>query len=111
ETMENRLVVIRTVDVGADKQAEYLDIPDEVNPIMGNRGIRLCLDRKRMFKAQIRAIYRASAYGNLAMMYPMITSEEELDEIEKIIREIKAGLLEKEIPFKEIPVGIMVETP
>ncbi|HIZ23084.1 MAG TPA: phosphoenolpyruvate--protein phosphotransferase [Candidatus Blautia faecigallinarum] len=111
ETMENRLVVIRTVDLGADKQAEYLDIPDEVNPIMGNRGIRLCLDRKRMFKAQIRAIYRASAYGNLAMMYPMITSEEELDEIEKIIREIKAGLLEKEIPFKEIPVGIMVETP
>ena len=78
---------------------------------MGNRGIRLCLDRKRMFKAQLRAIYRASAYGNLAMMYPMIASEEEIDEIDAIVAEIKAGLLEKEIPFREIPVGIMIETP
>mgnify|MGYP005769580781 FL=1 len=111
ETMGDRLVVIRTVDLGADKQADYLDIPDEVNPIMGNRGIRLCLDRKRMFKAQIRAIYRASAYGNIAMMYPMITSEEELDEIEEIIDEIKKGLTEKKIPYKDILTGIMVETP
>lgn len=111
ETMGDRLVVIRTVDLGADKQAAYLDIPDEVNPIMGNRGIRLCLDRKLMFKAQIRAIYRASAYGNLAMMYPMITSEEELDEIEEIIAEIKKGLSEKNIPYKNIQTGIMIETP
>lgn len=111
ETMGDRLVVIRTVDLGADKQAAYLDIPDEVNPIMGNRGIRLCLDRKLMFKAQIRAIYRASAYGNLAMMYPMITSEEELDEIEEIIAEIKKGLSEKNIPYKDIQTGIMIETP
>lgn len=111
ETMGDRLVVIRTVDLGADKQADYLDIPDEVNPIMGNRGIRLCLDRKKMFKAQIRAIYRASAYGNLAMMYPMITSEEELDEIEEIIAEIKKGLSEKQIPYKDIETGIMIETP
>lgn len=111
ETMGDRLVIIRTVDLGADKQAAYLDIPDEVNPIMGNRGIRLCLDRKLMFKAQIRAIYRASAYGNLAMMYPMITSEEELDEIEEIIAEIKKGLSEKNIPYKDIQTGIMIETP
>ena len=111
ETMGERLAVIRTVDLGADKQAEYLDIPEESNPIMGNRGIRLCLDRKRMFKAQLRAIYRASAYGNLGMMYPMITSEEELDEIESIIEEVKTGLREKEIPFKEIRTGIMIETP
>jgi phosphotransferase system enzyme I (PtsI) len=111
ETMGERIAVIRTADLGADKQAEYLDIPKEVNPIMGNRGIRLCLDRKRMFKAQLRAIYRASAYGNLALMYPMISSEKELDEIEELIEEVKEGLREKDIPFKDIPTGIMIETP
>ena len=111
ETMGDRLAVIRTADLGADKQAEYLNIPDETNPIMGNRGIRLCLDRKRMFKAQLRAIFRASAYGNLALMYPMITSEEEMDEIEAIIREVVQGLEEKGIPYKNIRTGIMIETP
>lgn len=111
ETMGDRLAVIRTVDLGADKQAEYLNIPDETNPIMGNRGIRLCLDRKKMFKAQLRAIFRASAYGNLALMYPMITSEEEMDEIEAIIREVVQGLEEKGIPYKNIRTGIMIETP
>ena len=111
ETMGERLAVIRTADLGADKQAPYLDIPQETNPIMGNRGIRLCLDRRRMFKAQLRAIYRASAYGNLAMMFPMIDSEEEMDEIEKIIGDVKEGLREKDIPFKDIMTGIMIETP
>ena len=111
ETMCDRLAVIRTADLGADKQAEYLNIPDETNPIMGNRGIRLCLDRKKMFKAQLRAIFRASAYGNLALMYPMITSEEEMDEIETIIREVVQGLEEKGIPYKNIRTGIMIETP
>lgn len=111
ETMGEKLTVIRTADLGADKQAEYLNIPDETNPIMGNRGIRLCLDRKRMFKAQLRAIFRASAYGNLALMYPMISSEEEMDEIEEIIREVKIGLDEKGIPYKHIKTGIMIETP
>ena len=111
ETMGDRLAVIRTADLGADKQAEYLNIPDETNPIMGNRGIRLCLDRKKMFKAQLRAIFRASAYGNLALMYPMITSEEEMDEIEAIIREVVQGLEEKGIPYKNIRTGIMIETP
>ena len=111
ETMGERLAVIRTADLGADKQAPYLDIPQETNPIMGNRGIRLCLDRRRMFKAQLRAIYRASAYGNLAMMFPMIDSEEEMNEIEEIIEEVKAGLREKDIPFKDIMTGIMIETP
>ena len=111
ETMGDRPVVIRTADLGADKKADYLDIPDEVNPIMGNRGIRLCLDRIRMFKAQLRAIYRASVYGNLEIMYPMLTSEEELDEIEEIIREVKTGLEEKNIPYKNIRTGIMIETP
>ena len=111
ETMGDRIAVIRTADLGADKQAEYLNIPDETNPIMGNRGIRLCLDRKKMFKAQLRAIFRASAYGNLALMYPMISSEEEMDEIWQIIEEVKEGLREKNIPFKEIMTGIMIETP
>ena len=111
EDMDERPAVIRTVDLGADRQAEYMAIPDEVNPMMGNRGIRLCLDRKKMFKAQLRAIYRASAYGNINLMYPMITSEDELDEIEKLIREVRKGLDEKNIPYKNIRTGIMIETP
>ena len=111
ETMGDRIAVIRTADLGADKQAEYLNIQDETNPIMGNRGIRLCIDRKRMFKAQLRAIFRASAYGNLALMYPMISSEEEMDEIDEVIREVKKGLDEKQIPYKKVKTGIMIETP
>ena len=111
ETMGDRIAVVRTADLGADKQAEYLNIQDETNPIMGNRGIRLCLDRKRMFKAQLRAIFRASAYGNLALMYPMISSEEEMDEIDEVIREVKKGLDEKQIPYKKVKTGIMIETP
>ena len=111
ETMGDRIAVIRTADLGADKQAEYLNIPDETNPIMGNRGIRLCLDRKKMFKAQLRAIFRASAYGNLALMYPMISSEEEMDEIDAIIQEVKKGLDDKGIPYKNVKTGIMIETP
>ena len=111
ENMGDRIAVIRTADLGADKQAEYLNIPDETNPIMGNRGIRLCLDRKKMFKAQLRAIFRASAYGNLALMYPMISSEEEMDEIDAIIREVKSGLDDKGIPYKDVKTGIMIETP
>ncbi len=111
ETMGDRLAVIRTADLGADKQAAYLNIPDETNPIMGNRGIRLCLNRKKMFKAQLRAIFRASAYGNLAIMFPMISSEEEMDEIEAMIEEVTNGLDEREIPYKNIRTGIMIETP
>ena len=111
ETLGDRIAVIRTADVGAVKHAEYLNIPDETNPIMGNRGIRLCLDRKKMFKAQLRAIFRASAYGNLALMYPMISSEEEMDEIDAIIQEVKKGLDDKGIPYKNVKTGIMIETP
>lgn len=111
ETMGDKIAVIRTADLGADKQAPYLDIPEETNPIMGNRGIRLCLDRKLMFKAQLRAIYRASAYGNLAMMYPMVSSEAEMDEIQHLTEEVKEGLKEKGIPFRDIQTSIMIETP
>ena len=111
ETMGDKIAVIRTADLGADKQAPYLDIPEETNPIMGNRGIRLCLNRKLMFKAQLRAIYRASAYGNLAMMYPMVSSEAEMDEIQHLTEEVKEGLKEKGIPFRDIQTSIMIETP
>lgn len=111
QTMGERLVVIRTADLGADKQASYLEIPQETNPLMGNRGIRFCLDRKNLFKTQIRAIYRASWYGNLGMMYPMICAEEEMDEIEALVAEVKEELTKEEIPFKEIRTGIMMETP
>lgn len=111
ETMGDKIAVIRTADLGADKQAPYLDIPEETNPIMGNRGIRLCLDRKLMFKAQLRAIYRASAYGNLAMMYPMVSSEAEMDEIQHLTEEVMEGLKEKGIPFRNIQTSIMIETP
>ena len=111
QTMGERLVVIRTADLGADKQAAYLEIPQETNPLMGNRGIRFCLDRKNLFKTQIRAIYRASWYGNLGMMYPMISEEEEMDAIEELIQEVKAELSSEGIPFKNIRTGIMMETP
>ena len=111
QTMGERLVVIRTADLGADKQASYLEIPQETNPLMGNRGIRFCLDRKNLFKTQIRAIYRASWYGNLGMMYPMICAEEEMDEIEALVAEVKEELTKEGIPFKEIRTGIMMETP
>ena len=111
QTMGNRLVVIRTADLGADKQASYLEIPQETNPLMGNRGIRLSLDRKNLFKTQIRAIYRASWYGNLGMMYPMICGEEEMDEIEALVAEVKEELRTADVPFKNIPTGIMMETP
>ena len=111
QTMGDRKVVIRTVDLGADKQASYMDLPAELNPAMGNRGIRVCLDRKKMFRAQIRAIYRASIYGNLSIMYPMITSMKEVEEIWKIVSEVKESLDQREIPYRDIPNGIMVETP
>ena len=91
--------------------SSYLEIPKETNPLMGNRGIRLCLDRKNLFKTQIRAIYRASWYGNLGMMYPMICGEEEMDEIEVLVAEVKNELRAVGIPFKEIQTGIMMETP
>ncbi|MBQ1491897.1 MAG: phosphoenolpyruvate--protein phosphotransferase [Blautia sp.] len=109
QTMGDKPVVIRTVDLGGDKCSPYLKMPEERNPIMGNRGIRLCLDRRRMFRAQLRAIYRASAYGKLSVMFPMITSLEEVDEILGLIEEVKESLRGQF--FREIPIGIMVETP
>lgn len=111
EAMRGRLVVICTCDLGTDKKEPYMGLPEEPNPLMGNRGIRLCLDRKQMFCEQLRAVYRASAYGTIGIMFPMITSEEEMDEIEKLTKQVKQSLVEKELPFREIRTGILVETP
>ena len=109
--MGEGLVIIRTLDIGADKKAEYMGLSDERNPAMGNRGIRVCLQKKEVFKEQLRAIFRASAYGNLAIMYPMVTYVEEIREIQRLVEEVKASLHEKEIPYKDIQQGIVVETP
>lgn len=112
EGMGEKPVIIRTLDIGADKKAEYFNLPDEENPAMGMRAIRLCLSRPQIFKTQLRAILRASAFGNIMIMFPMIVSEKEITEAKKILETAKSELLSEEIPFSEnIPVGIMIETP
>ncbi|MBQ4531060.1 MAG: phosphoenolpyruvate--protein phosphotransferase [Lachnospiraceae bacterium] len=117
ENMAGRKVIIRTMDIGADKQADYFQLPKEDNPAMGYRAIRICLDAdggnkgKVIFKTQLRAIYRASTYGNLAIMFPMIISLDEVKQIKKIVSEVKNELKEDGIPYAEIQLGIMIETP
>lgn len=109
-TGEKRLV-IRTLDIGADKQADYFHLDPELNPTMGLRGIRLCLDRPWLFKMQLRAIYRASSYGNLAVMYPMITSVSEVRKIRQMVEEVRKELREEQIVTGEVRQGVMIETP
>lgn len=111
QRMGDKLVVIRTLDIGSEKREDYMGLSVESNPAMGNRGIRFCLERKEMFKEQLRAIYHASAYGNLAVMYPMITSVEEIREIQELVREVKEELRAQKIPYQDIQQGIVVETP
>lgn len=111
ETMAGKRVIIRTLDIGADKQAEYFKLEHEENPAMGMRAIRICLTRPEIFKTQLRAIYRASKYGKLAVMYPMITSLEELKRIKAISAEVKSELKSEGIPYNDIEEGIMIETP
>lgn len=111
ETMAGRRVIIRTLDIGADKQADYFELAKEENPAMGCRAIRICLTRPEIFKTQLRALFRASAYGKLAVMYPMITSVEEVRKIKEIVEEVKAELKEAEINYGEVEQGIMIETP
>jgi len=111
EKMGNRQVIIRTLDIGADKQADYFKLPHEENPALGMRAIRICLTRPDLFKTQLRAIYRASAYGNAAIMFPMINSLEELRQAKEIAEAVRTDLAAKSIPFKKIPIGIMIETP
>lgn len=111
ENMAGKKVIIRTLDIGADKQADYFNMEKEENPAMGYRAIRICLDRKEMFKTQLRAIYRASCYGNISVMFPMIISIKEVWEIKKIIAEVKTELDNQGIPYKNCEIGIMIETP
>lgn len=112
EKLQNKRIVIRTLDIGGDKNLKYMKLPKEDNPFLGYRAIRIFLDNVSLFKVQLRAILRASNYGNLAIMLPMISSIEELRESKKIIQEVKEELKEKQIPFNEdIEIGIMIEIP
>ena len=111
ETMAGKRVIIRTLDIGADKQCDYFQMEHEENPALGYRAIRICLTRPEVFKTQLRALYRASAYGKIAIMYPMITSVLEVKRIQEIAALVRAELTEQGIEFGEPEQGIMIETP
>ena len=111
EMMAGKRVIIRTLDIGADKQCEYFKMDKEENPALGYRAIRICLTRPEIFKTQLRALLRASAYGNLAIMYPMITSLWEVKRIKEIVKEVKAELTAEQLEFGNPQQGIMIETP
>lgn len=112
EKMSGKKVIIRTLDIGADKQVDYFEMPHEENPAMGYRAIRMCLDRLDIFKTQLRALYRASAFGKIAIMFPMIISVDEVKKIKEIIKVVKRELEEDEIQFSnDVELGIMIETP
>ncbi|MBR3354306.1 MAG: phosphoenolpyruvate--protein phosphotransferase [Oscillospiraceae bacterium] len=110
--MGNKEVIIRTLDIGADKQIEYFQLPKEENPALGNRALRICLNRPEIFRTQLRALFRASAYGHLGIMFPMVTSVWEVREAKKMCEQVKKELKEEGIPYDEhVQIGIMVETP
>lgn len=111
QNMAGKKVIIRTLDIGADKQADYLNIEKEENPALGYRAIRICLAQPEIFKTQLRALFRASAYGNLSIMYPMITSTEEVVQIQAIVQEVKEELKADGIPYNDVEEGVMIETP
>lgn len=111
EMIGNRKMIIRTMDIGADKTIDYFGLKHEENPAMGFRAIRICLANPHVFKTQLRAIYRASVYGDLSVMYPMITSLKEVGCIKRLVAEVKEELAQEGIPFKDIKQGIMIETP
>ena len=111
ETMAGRRVIIRTLDIGADKQCDYFELDKEDNPAMGLRAIRICLTRPEIFKTQLRALFRASVYGNINIMYPMIISVDEVHQIKAIVEEVKAELTEQGIEYGNPAQGIMIETP
>ncbi|MBE7056380.1 MAG: phosphoenolpyruvate--protein phosphotransferase [Ruminococcaceae bacterium] len=112
ESMGGKKVIIRTLDIGADKQAPYFNLEKEENPALGLRAIRICLTRPEIFKTQLRALYRASAYGNLGIMFPMITSVSEVEEILNICQEVKSQLSSENLPYSDkTEIGIMIETP
>lgn len=109
--MEGKKVIIRTLDIGADKQVDYFNLPKEENPAMGYRAIRICLDRPDIFKTQLRAIFRASAFGKASIMFPMIISVSEIRKIKEIVRDVKMELDAEAVSYNEVELGIMIETP
>ncbi len=111
QTMAGKKVIIRTLDIGADKQVDYFQLGKEENPAMGYRAIRICLSQPDIFKTQLRALLRATMYGNIAVMYPMITSVEEVNRIFAIVKEVQEELDEIGIPYRQPDQGIMIETP
>ena len=111
QTMAGKKVIIRTLDIGADKQVDYFNLGKEENPALGYRAIRICLKQPEIFKAQLRALFRAAVYGNLSVMYPMITSTEEVEKIYAIVAEVEEELKKQEVQYKIPEQGIMIETP
>lgn len=111
ENMAGKKVIIRTLDIGADKQVDYFNLDKEDNPAMGYRAIRICLSQPDIFKTQLRAIYRASYYGNISIMYPMIISVNEVRRIKELVNEVKEELRSQGLPYGEVEQGIMIETP
>ena len=112
QNMAGKKVIIRTLDIGADKQIDYFDMAHEENPAMGYRAIRICLDKPEVFKTQLRALFRAAMFGNISIMYPMIISVKEVLQIKEIVAEVKKEMTEQGIPFKEdVEQGVMIETP
>lgn len=111
ENMAGKKVIIRTLDIGADKQVDYFGLDKEENPAMGYRAIRICLNRKDIFKTQLRAIYRASYYGTIAVMFPMIISLDEVRQAKAMCEQVKEELKTEGIPFADVELGVMIETP
>lgn len=111
ENMAGKKVIIRTLDIGADKQVEYFHLDKEENPAMGYRAIRICLTQRDIFKTQLRALLRASLFGNISVMFPMIISLDEVRQVKEALEEAKAELKEEGIPYKDVEVGVMIETP
>ena len=111
ENMAGKKVIIRTLDIGADKQVDYFDLKKEDNPAMGYRAIRICLERVDVFKTQLRALWRASYYGKISVMFPMIISVDKVHRIKEIVEDVKKELEEQGIPYGEVEIGVMIETP
>ena len=109
--MAGKKVIIRTLDIGADKKVDYFDLKKEENPALGYRAIRICLTRQEIFRTQLRALLRASAFGNISIMFPMIISVNEIRQIKEILASVKEELKEEGIEYKDVEIGVMIETP
>ena len=111
EVMAGKKVIIRTLDIGADKQIDYFGLDREDNPALGYRAVRICLNRPEIFKTQLRALLRASMFGNISIMVPMIASVWEVKKVKEIMEEVKTELSTEGLPYKEVEFGVMIETP